>query len=123
MSEEKPKERYLPELIVEEYFGLPDTMIETNDIKTDYGQLVGLVVLALEKYSSLNEWISVEDRLPENKQVIHCFGICSIHDKEGKVYRARFYKGDECNKQSWIHGPVEVKNVTHWMPLPKPPIP
>lgn len=46
------KERYLPELIVEEYFGFPDTMSETSEVKTDYGQLVGLVCLAIEKYSS-----------------------------------------------------------------------
>ena len=57
------------------------------------------------------EWISVNDRLPKKKQdVLTCsldgdIGIDEVWENlDGKI---EFYLGGE--------------NVTHWMPLPKPP--
>lgn len=55
------------------------------------------------------EWISVEDRLPEEKTpvlVANTFGVDIAFAQEGFWYT----QYDECK----VH-------VTHWMPLPDPP--
>ena len=64
------------------------------------------------------EWISVKDRLPENRQTVLCYSInphLSIFEEhEG---RNVFYDG-------FTHcycAVGEIMGVTHWMPLPKPP--
>lgn len=74
-----------------------------------------------ESISDSEGWIKVEDGLPEHKQLVHCYGIISLKSLEPKVYKVRFYKGDEFNKQEWIHGPLALHKVTHWMLLPAPP--
>ena len=53
------------------------------------------------------EWISAEDRLPEDDvQVLAC-------TKHGKAFSAH------CEKGKWrVSGSVKI---THWMPLPEPP--
>ena len=61
------------------------------------------------------EWISVNDRLPEDgENVIACDkerAVCeAIYDKDGKFYWSGFW-GDWC----------DVLEATHWMPLPEPP--
>ena len=64
-----------------------------------------------KKALDATEWISVNDRLPKKKQdVLTCsldgdIGVDEIWENlDGKI---EFYLGGE--------------NVTHWMPLPKPP--
>lgn len=66
------------------------------------------------------EWISVKDRLPKYNEVVLVYdnwlpslepylNTSNYNEKDGLWYD---YLGDE-NKYS--------ENVTHWMPLPKPP--
>ena len=61
----------------------------------------------------MNEWISVEDRLPSKKmdgfQVIIC--------QEGIVDTAIWINGEFVNFLSEI----EYENASHWMPLPPKP--
>jgi hypothetical protein len=60
-----------------------------------------------------DEWISVEERLPESRKfVIAC-------DEYGNVGEAYFYKRDR--KFEWVDD-GERAFVTHWMPLPEPPM-
>lgn len=59
---------------------------------------------------SEGEWISVEDRLPERE------GMYLAHTSHGRTMIC-FYVDYYCNgKPDW-----ERHDVTHWMPLPKPP--
>lgn len=64
----------------------------------------------------MNEWISVEDRLPEkdgNYLVTACDEGCSAREgiwHSTVVVVAEYYKG------SWTW-----YNVTHWQPMPEPP--
>ncbi len=67
------------------------------------------------------EWISVKDRLPEEKgQYLCLLNICEICEYKVLRFSQTFlgklmffvYDGNGCS---------EVTNVTHWMPLPKPP--
>ena len=59
----------------------------------------------------MSEWVSVEDRLPEESEVSNCTGFSK------DVYPWR--------NQSLLGFSDGVKNsfgeVTHWMPLPEPP--
>jgi hypothetical protein len=74
----------------------------------------------------MSEWISVEDKLPsEDRQIEVVFyarpfewftGIFSpsnFNDGMGGVFEHHDHQGDDM-----YH---EVKDVTHWMPLPEPP--
>jgi len=56
------------------------------------------------------QWISVEDRLPRNGELIICY------DESG-TFPATFYNGEFLR----IEGEEEAWICTHWMPLPKPP--
>lgn len=64
------------------------------------------------------EWISVDEQLPKSQQKVLCY-TTYIHIK---VFEKRsngfiFYDGD-----TDYYCPVgEIRNVTHWMPLPPTP--
>ena len=55
------------------------------------------------------KWISVEDRLPKNVSNILGYG-------NGMIYWM-FYNSNG----NWCLENEHVENITHWMPLPKPP--
>lgn len=70
-------------------------------------------------------WIKCEDEKPEHKQLVLVYGIFLPAGRSPSTYKARFYKGDEYNKESFITSPTggyEIDHVTHWKPLPKPPV-
>ena len=64
---------------------------------------------------TVQEWISVEDRLPEDESDVLAY--LSIGE-EGRIYPANYAKG------VWFdcifNAPV-TESTTHWMPLPEPP--
>ena len=64
---------------------------------------------------TVQEWISVDDRLPEPwKQVL----IYSLHDFcESAVYIGVSGKW----RVTWNHEMLDADSVTHWMPFPRPP--
>lgn len=60
----------------------------------------------------MNRWISVEERLPDERVRVLCKCRAGIYD----VLRRQ--NGD------WYHDPRHIYMtgfVTHWMPLPEPP--
>ena len=64
---------------------------------------------------TVQEWISVEDRLPEPwKQVL----IYSRYD----FCESAFYIGVPGKwRVTWNHEMLDADSVTHWMPMPQPP--
>ena len=64
---------------------------------------------------TVQEWISVDDRLPEPwKQVL----IYSRHD----FCEVALYIGIPGKwRVTWNHDMLDADSVTHWMPLPEPP--
>lgn len=63
----------------------------------------------------MNEWISIEDSLPDNEVVIIT---------NGKDVRPGWYFKDYKEWRHW-NGEGMLKNkyhVTHWMHLPEPPV-
>ena len=76
-------------------------------------------------------WISVEERLPEDK--CECLVYVKTHNKfSGYMTISWFYPCYDCSapdlkgRKVWTGydsewGVFELRNVTHWMPLPEPP--
>jgi hypothetical protein len=71
------------------------------------------------------EWISVEKRLPEDASNV-IIAIDKINDMDGLIYHFRVYLGWYGNdRKNWYIDSIPVKHpikVTHWMPLPEPPV-
>ena len=64
-----------------------------------------------------SEWVSVEERLPNDKQIV------LFRQKNGFIYCAEYFAGNSLCSPSWFIDCDcwEAKEVTHWMPLPKSP--
>lgn len=63
----------------------------------------------------MNEWISVKDRLPNDKTEILCalkHSPDGYHIHDGFFIRGQWFDG---------HGFPFLFKVTHWQPLPEPP--
>jgi hypothetical protein len=68
-------------------------------------------------YRKQSEWISVEERLPEDKQICLVYGTVFYVPEETEseeIFTTAFYK--EFGFVEQIHA-----HITHWMPLPEPP--
>ena len=61
-----------------------------------------------------SKWISVEERFPDEREVVMCWHKAHVHPI--------FCKWDESNlcwdNDCWTFG---IGLITHWMPLPRPP--
>ena len=69
------------------------------------------------KAQALPEWISVEDRLPDNHQRVTGIGF-----DYGDVKNKRHYVVCEYFDSIWLGDEdEEFEYITHWMPLPEPP--
>ncbi len=66
----------------------------------------------------MNEWISVEDRLPDVPKDDYMSDYVLTYDKKAGIWVAFF-----CSSGYWCEARecVSFENVTHWMPLPEPP--
>ncbi|MBR5593914.1 MAG: DUF551 domain-containing protein [Bacteroidaceae bacterium] len=80
--------------------------------------LVGYRALAvanelIENGVTVQEWISVKDRLPENDQRVLCFN----YNGEYKVLRWNYIDWMWNSGIEWL----KEDYVLYWMPLPQPP--
>ena len=67
----------------------------------------------------MSEWISVKDRLPEERGSYLVFEPEFIDSElaSWSVLVARYYETDKTFNYNF----QVLSNVTHWMPLPEPP--
>ena len=74
---------------------------------------------------TVQEWISVKDRLPDNKE--HDWVLAQVVEDNGymhipRVMEYRQAKDDWFEETyGWLSEHNGVFTVTHWMPLPNPP--
>lgn len=70
----------------------------------------------------MNEWISVKDRMPELHVEVLVYGILpyEIHPEIHQCYLCDVNGKNKLEFWTSISA-YDVKNVTHWMPLPEPP--
>ena len=61
-----------------------------------------------------SEWISVDERLPNDKQIVLTI------DSQGEM-AVCFYEEQWKGVFQQYGGLVKIYNITHWMPLPLPP--
>lgn len=77
----------------------------------------------------MSEWISVEDRLPEDDfpkdtdRLMIKVLVCSTSGKYGvrTLSRQRWIMNFKQNTYSPWQWSKDARNITHWMPLPEPP--
>lgn len=77
---------------------------------------------AADRLENQNEWISVEDRLPtDQKEVLCYYGFDRGDGDLGMMFMGTlcYFCFDE--NPHWQHADHDLI-VTHWMPLPTPPI-
>lgn len=95
----------------------PLEILETFTIEGRQGYTVSDIVAAMELYANqfksatTDEWISVSERLPEDKIDYQVGDIESDNVGQG------WYHQEE---KKWFTEPFDI-NVTHWQPLPQPP--
>ena len=67
------------------------------------------------KKQATQEWISVNDRLPEDESDVLAY---ARNGEEGRIYPANYAKGVwfDC-----IFASSANDTTTHWMPIPEPP--
>ena len=79
-----------------------------------------------------NEWISVNDRLPEIESSNKRWGnhkisksvrvLCACKQASGKVFvKEGYYEIWDDERGPFWKIPGSIDSVTHWMPLPEPP--
>lgn len=69
---------------------------------------------------TVQEWISVEDRLPEEGEYVLC--VLKGFNYGGKIQVCKFVPADKFKDKPYFeHFRNGFPSVTHWMPLPQPP--
>ena len=69
---------------------------------------------------TVQEWISVDDRLPEEGEYVLC--VLKGFNYGGKIQVCKFVPADKFKDKPYFeHFRNGFPPVTHWMPLPHPP--
>lgn len=99
--------------------------------RTNFGcqarKLLGEAADYIENGVTVQEWISVKDRLPEESGLYITFGCTAVpvrwlhnFDKDiGKFGAWWNYEPD--GKEHPRYRFIEAGNITHWVPMPQPP--
>ena len=94
-----------------------EKLVELLDIIIQPGQktLGDIADYLIANGVTVQEWISVKDRLPEDDSDVLAY---SRNGEEGRIYPANYAKGVwfDC-----IFTTPATDTTTHWMPLPQPP--
>ena len=94
-----------------------------DEIQEDLDML--FCMLPAENVAPVQEWISVKDRLPDNKE--HDWVLAQVVEDNGymhipKVMEYRQLRNDWFEETyGWLSEHNGLFSVTHWMPLPNPP--
>lgn len=111
-----------------------EKLLDTDIVKKDKvaSELLEQVLYDIQHMPTItppNEWVSVDDRLPEEDPHIkkfidgEIFGLLTVLVYNGEVKQTnRFF----CNATKFGFSKTDgwewaSRNVTHWMPLPEPP--
>ena len=74
----------------------------------------------LDSGVTMQEWIPVEDRLPEEGEYVLC--VLKGFNYGGKIQVCKFVPADKFKDKPYFeHFRNGFPSVTHWMPLPHPP--
>jgi len=68
----------------------------------------------IERLKAEREWISVEDRLPEDNETV-------LVTNGQRVKEVWFGQRTKLDRPHFMFTTMPLHTITHWMPLPKPP--
>lgn len=89
----------------------PHELVDPTEAVADY---------LLDSGVTVQEWISVEDRLPEEGEYVLC--VLKGFNYGGKIQVFKFVPADKFKDKPYFeHFRNGFPSVTHWMPLPNPP--
>ena len=102
-----------------------DPRMEFRDLYEMNAEADTIADIMIENGVTVQEWISVKDRLPDNKE--HDWVLAQVVEDNGfmhipKVMEYRQQKNDWFEETyGWLSEHNGAFTVTHWMPLPQPP--
>ena len=89
----------------------PHELVDPTEAVSDY---------LLDSGVTVQEWISVDDRLPEEGEYVLC--VLKGFNYGGKIQVCKFVPADKFKDKPYFeHFRNGFPSVTHWMPLPEPP--
>ena len=99
--------------------------MKSENLSCDIARNMFVVDFMMANGVTVQEWISVDDRLPDNKE--HDWVLAQVVEDNGymhipKVMEYRQSKNDWFEETyGWLSEHNGAFTVTHWMPLPEPP--
>lgn len=88
-----------------------------NDVDYSNDLLIALLT-AIDALEQDNGWISVKDRLPDDKKR---YLICGLHGRIDIAYYQPMGDKFSNHESFWQGSNCRFTVVAHWMPLPEPP--
>ena len=89
----------------------PHELVDPTEAVADY---------LLDNGVTVQEWVSVADRLPEEGEYVLC--VLKGFNYGGKIQVCKFVPADKFKDKPYFeHFRNGFPSVTHWMPLPNPP--
>ena len=89
----------------------PHELVDPTEAVADY---------LLDSGVTVQEWVSVKDRLPEEGEYVLC--VLKGFNYGGKIQVCKFVPADKFKDKPYFeHFRNGFPSVTHWMPLPEPP--
>ena len=89
----------------------PHELVDPTEAVADY---------LLDSGVTVQEWVSVDDRLPEEGEYVLC--VLKGFNYGGKIQVCKFVPADKFKDKPYFeHFRNGFPSVTHWMPLPEPP--
>ena len=96
--------------------------MKAENLSCDLARNMFVVDFLMANGVTVQEWISVDDRLPENDVMVIGYTPC-----DGFMFVGYYHEEPKYDWKVWRivtamrSTKVMTKKVTHWMPLPQPP--
>ena len=96
--------------------------MKAENLSCDLARNMFVVDFLMANGVTVQEWISVDDRLPENDVMVIGYTPC-----DGFMFVGYYHEEPKYDWKVWRivtamrSTNVMTKKVTHWMPLPQPP--
>ena len=95
-------------------------LLKTSPTRNGYTDIEDIADHLIANGVTVQEWISVDDRLPEEGDYVLC--VLKGFNYGGKIQVCKFVPADKFNDKPYFeHFRNGFPSVTHWMPLPQPP--
>ena len=97
-------------------------LLKTSPTRNGYTDIEDIADHLIVNGVTVQEWISVDERLPENDVI-----VIGYTPRDGFMFVGYYHEEKKYDWKAWHiitamrSTKVITKKVTHWMPLPQPP--